>query len=257
MKFNFVHNIDCIDGMNQMVLDGDKVDCIITSPPYNTMREVWYDTENSGYQDGSMTNDEYCKWTVNIFNLFDKILEKDGKVIYNLNYGAENPNCMNLAVADILRYTPFSLADIIIWKKKAAFPANESKNKLTRICELVYIFARDSELKTFNSNKKVTSIRKHNGQTMYENIFNEIHAENNDGVCSLNKATFSTELVTQLLNIYCKPHEKVLDPFMGTGTTGVACKLRGNPFIGFELSHAQCDYANSRIEGTKRKSVLF
>lgn len=256
MKFNFVYNMDCIDGMNQMVLDGDKVDCIITSPPYNTMRNNQDDVGYDVYKDG-IDNVQYCDWTVSIFNLIDKILSPNGKILYNMSYGSENTECMSLTIADIIRRTNFTLADVIVWEKKTATPNNVSKNKLTRICEFVYVFTRRSDFLTFETNKKIVGSIERTGQAIYENIYNKIIADNNNGSNALNKATFSTEFVTQLLNIYCKQHEKVLDPFMGTGTTGVACKLRGNPFIGFELSHAQCDYANNRIEGTKRKSVLF
>ena len=39
------------------------------------------------------------------------------------------------------------------------------------------------------------------------------------------------------------------DPFMGTGTTAVACKQLGFNCYGSELSQAQIDFANSRLDG--------
>ena len=45
----------------------------------------------------------------------------------------------------------------------------------------------------------------------------------------------------------------VYDPFMGSGTTAVACKKLGMNCIGSELSSAQCEYANSRIGLVKAK----
>ena len=39
----------------------------------------------------------------------------------------------------------------------------------------------------------------------------------------------------------------VLDPFAGSGTTGIAAILEGRQFIGFELSQEYCDIANARI----------
>lgn len=39
----------------------------------------------------------------------------------------------------------------------------------------------------------------------------------------------------------------VLDPFMGSGTTGVACKLTNRNFIGIELDNTYFDIANDRI----------
>jgi len=39
----------------------------------------------------------------------------------------------------------------------------------------------------------------------------------------------------------------VLDPFSGSGTTGVACAQEGRQFIGFELDPHYCEIANARI----------
>ena len=247
--------MDCVEGLKQMVADGNIVDCILTSPPYNIIRPNQNDRGYDLYNDG-MSNDEYCDWIVSLFNLFDRILNKEGKIIWNMSYGSENTECMNLTIADILRKTNFTLADILVWKKSSAYPNDMSKNKLTRICEFVYVFCRRSEFNTFNTNKRVTSVRP-TGQNNYENIFNIFEAANNDVATNLNKATFSTDFVTKLLEIYCNKAETVLDPFMGTGTTAVACKRRGNKYIGFELSDKQCEYADNWINNTKTISCLF
>jgi len=199
-----------------------------------------------------MTQNDYCKWVVEIFNRFDSILSKNGVVLWNISYGSDatvNTESIGLAwlsIADIIRYTPFTVADRIIWKKKSALPNNTSKNKLTRIVEDVFVFVRKDEYKTFNSNKEVSKIGK-NGQTFYKNYFNFVEAKNNDGTCKLNKATFSSELCEKLLEIYALPNSTIYDCFMGTGTTAVAAKRLGHNYIGSELSEAQCEYAEERI----------
>lgn len=153
---------------------------------------------------------------------------------------------MFLAVADVIKRTPFTLADTIVWKKKNAFPNSCSSNKLTRITEFVFVFCRETEMKTFNCNKEVVSIRK-TGQKMYNNVFNFIEAPNNDGSCELNKATFSSEFVRKLLEIYATKESIVYDAFMGTGTTAVACKAYGCKCIGSEISAKQVEYAKERL----------
>ena len=42
----------------------------------------------------------------------------------------------------------------------------------------------------------------------------------------------------------------VLDPFMGSGSTGMACKEEGFDFIGIELSEEYCDIARKRLKNT-------
>lgn len=49
----------------------------------------------------------------------------------------------------------------------------------------------------------------------------------------------------------------VLDPFMGSGTTGVACIKMGRPFIGIEIEPTYFDIACKRIEAASRQSDLF
>lgn len=251
-----IYNTDCIEFMRG--LTDVKINCIMTSPPYNTCRP--YNDEHSrktfsGRYDVYLeekTPDEYIAWTTEIFNLFDKILYTNGCVLYNISYGsdgsAENSNFDTVwrVISHIIEETPFTVADRIIWKKSCALPNNTSKNKLTRICEDVFVFCRKSEYLTFNCNKEVSSIRD-TGQLMYKNYFNYIEARNNDGACDLNKATYSTDLVVPLLKLYCKPGDIIYDPFMGTGTTAVAAKALCMHYIGTELSEAQCKYAENRI----------
>lgn len=53
------------------------------------------------------------------------------------------------------------------------------------------------------------------------------------------------------------PSGTVLDPFMGSGSTGVACAHLGRPFIGVELVPAYFDIACRRIEDAQRQGRLI
>lgn len=250
---NKIHNESCELTLEK--IEDNFIDGVITSPPYNIIRPNSTDRGYDVYKDG-MTNEEYINFTLRIFNQLDRVMKKDGVVVYNMSYGAENTEAMSLTVADIIRNTNFTLADIIVWKKDSATPNNVSKNRLTRIVEFVYVFCRKDELMTFNANKKVLSERD-TGQKIFENVFNFIMARNNDGSTDLNKATYSTELVTKLLKIYFKENSVVYDPFMGTGTTAVSVINHKCDFIGSELSEAQTEYANERIKKALGNVGLF
>jgi DNA modification methylase len=196
-------------------LPADSIDLVLTSPFYNTnakasngrtlqnttVKEGQYNYVRYDVFSDVMTNEEYADYTVNLFEGFDKALKPNGCVLYNMSYGAENTEAMFIAINAVLMRTAFTMADVIVWKKRSALPNSCSSNKLTRICEFIFVFCRRSEAKTFHCNKRVTSLRK-TGQKAYENIFNLIEAANNDGSCPYNKATFSTELCTKLLDLY-------------------------------------------------------
>ena len=56
------------------------------------------------------------------------------------------------------------------------------------------------------------------------------------------------ELLIEIINTACQPEGLVLDPFAGSGTTGVACAMTGRRFIGIELDEGYCAIAKRRIE---------
>ena len=236
-----------------------SIDIILTSPPYNTNKKggatlgkesvKGWSTVRYDIRLDTMTNEQYCNWIVQYFKEFERVLKPNGVILWNANYGSMNTECLYLTVAEIFKNTDFTMADDICWKKKSAIPNNVSKTQLTRIWEHVFVFCRKDELKTFQTNKEVKSESKY-GQKFYSTYYNFIEADNNDGTNPLNKCTFSTDLCRQLLKIYAKEGMTILDPFMGTGTTGVACKLLNINFIGVELSNNQVEYAKKRLRNS-------
>ena len=54
-------------------------------------------------------------------------------------------------------------------------------------------------------------------------------------------------LMAWLIRLISKENDVVLDPFMGSGTTGVACKLLNRNFIGIELNEEYIKIAEARI----------
>lgn len=259
MEINKTYNEDCRTLMDKM--EPGFVDCCLTSPPFNTSRKgssLDAACANIRYDefDDCKTDEEYISWTIEIFKGFEKVLKKNGVVLYELSYSSENTHLMWMVVAEIMKQTNFIVADNIIWKKGSASPNSTSKNKLTRICEYVFVFCRKDEFDTFDSNKEVSSVRD-TGQIAYKNYFNFIEARNNDGPNDIHKATYSSELVRKLLKLYVKPGSLVFDPFMGTGTTGAGCVAEGINFIGSEISARYVEMANKRCQELLNSPTLF
>lgn len=261
-KIHF-HNGDCIKVMEDVLIkNGVEVNVILTSPPYNSgresnserslkNREARYDVHLD-----NMSDVEYCDWTVDLFDHFNKILAKDGVIIWNISYGNEKPNSMWLSLLSLIERTNFMIADSIVWKKKACLPNNVSHHSLSRICEFVFVICRKDEFHTYQANKKVVSVS-HTGQKFYENVYNFVVAANNDGSCDLNKATYSSELCIKLLKLFAKEDDTIYDPFMGTGTTAIACEMYGNQNMtcyGSELSAAQVEYSKKRLDEYHRQN---
>ena len=72
---------------------------------------------------------------------------------------------------------------------------------------------------------------------------------------------FSTQkplpLLEWLLNKYTKEGDLILDPFMGSGTTAVACYKLKRRYIGFELDEEYFNLANERIDAVKAQISIF
>lgn len=256
MDKNIIYNEDCNVTMAEHI-EPNSIDIILTSPPYNTARsncDFHNDAKKGRYTvryvdfNDNKSPDDYCQWTIDVFNEFDKILKKNGVILYNMSYGKNTHESFFLLIGEILRQTEFTIADKITWKKKTAVPNTASPNKLTRICEDVFVFVRKNEYDTFTSNKKVVSFSRGTGQKNYENIYNYIEAKNNDGSCNIHKATYSTEFCEKLLTIYGKEGFIVYDPFIGTGTTAIAARNLKMNYIGSEIYE---DYYKLTLERLK------
>ena len=58
------------------------------------------------------------------------------------------------------------------------------------------------------------------------------------------------QLVLKLLKHSTNEGDMVLDPFMGSGTTAVACKMMKRNFIGFEIVPEYVEFANNKVKET-------
>lgn len=250
-----IYNEDCFETIRSMMGCGQRVDLVLTSPPYNmTSRKGGYaDTGRYDVYHDWKSEYDYLLWTSELFNAIDGVLNKNRVIIYNFSYSIENPSLPYKLVTNIEGSTRFRLVDTIIWKKKCGlhFPANGKR--LSRNWEFVFIFAREDEMDTYENNRNVKSISEKTGQRYYEATYNFVEAKNNDGKCPYNQATYSTELCEKLLNIYCKDGWVVFDPFIGSGTTAAACVKSGRnlQYIGSEISENQVKFAEDRINDVR------
>jgi len=64
-----------------------------------------------------------------------------------------------------------------------------------------------------------------------------------------------TELLIQILKDYSSEDDLIFDPFLGSGTTAIACKGLNRNFIGIEISKKYCDIAIKRIQEIKKEVI--
>ncbi len=66
-----------------------------------------------------------------------------------------------------------------------------------------------------------------------------------------------TRLMRQMVTHYSRPNDLVCDPFMGAGTTGVACMQEGRRFVGIEIDPDAFELSCKRIEDAQRQGDMF
>jgi DNA modification methylase len=241
------NEIYCGDTVETMKLINDKsIRLILTSPPY--LASIRKDNHKyPGAKDIIKDNQpvkEYLSWLVEVFKEYERILTDDGVIVFNYSYTTFNPSLPYILINEVFENTGLEIYDTASWKKKSCVPLSGHPNRMTRIVEMVYIFAKTPN---FNANKKVMSISK-TGQRYFKTYYNFIEAKNNDGKVEGHEATFSSEFAKYFIDLYSEPNDIVLDNFSGTGTTPYASSKMGRQYIGIDLVEDYCDYARDRMQ---------
>lgn len=248
-----IHN-DCIKAMKKM--ENNSFDLVITSPPYNI------GINYNSYKDNKH-RDEYHEWLKEVFTEIFRVTSEDGS--FFLNVGATNVNpWLAYEVAKIAESVGFTLQNSIIWIKSVSvgdttyghFKPINSERFLNNTYENLFHFTKTGKVGVDRKSIGVPYMDKSNisrwntgedkrckGNTWfipYETITNR---GNDRGG---HPATFPTRLVEDCIKM--TGAKKVLDPFLGTGTTLLACKNLDVEGVGIELDAVYVEVSKERIK---------
>jgi len=247
-----------------------SVQCVITSPPYWSLRDYGIDGQIGLEQ----SVQSFIKSLVRVFEQVNRVLRDDGTLWLNIGdsytsggRGYRAPDKKNVARAMSSRPpTPeglkpkdligvpwrlaFALQDAgwylrsdIVWNKPNAQPESV-RDRPTRSHEYMFLFSK-SERYYYD----VDAVRGPNGRrnrTVWD-IKTQAVSE-----AAGHFATFPRELVTPALLHSTKPGDLVLDPFLGSGTTAVVAVENERRFVGIELNPEYVDIAHRRIDASQR-----
>ncbi|MEW6026712.1 MAG: site-specific DNA-methyltransferase, partial [Planctomycetota bacterium] len=134
----------------------------------------------------------------------------------------------------------------LIWFKRNA-PPLLSQNRFAPSTELIWVASKSKKYYfDYETAKKLS-----NGKQM-RNLW-EINAERH-------KTKHPTEkpesLLERIILIGSKENDTVLDPFMGSGTTGVVAKKLNRNFVGVEIDNGYFEMAKDRIDKTGAENIL-
>lgn len=152
-----------------------------------------------------------------------------------------------VAVIEIMHEFKDHFADILFWKKTQVAPMI-SKNAVNSAVELILIFANQKNPK--RSIKTATF-----SQGSFSNLIVTESASQNE-FAEKHAATFPVAFAYQIVKNFCS--KSCIDPFMGTGTTLIACEQIGRICYGIEISPAYCDIIVKRwVKWMQKNSKQF
>ena len=216
-ELNKIYNEDCLEFMKRV--PDNYFDLVLTDIPYGEC-----DIDNNGIWDKNLNMADMHKAdTFNIdMNFLLKEFDRICKGSYYIFCGTEQ-------VSEIRRYLNKKHSTrLIIWEKTNPMPINGQYVFLSGI--ETCIWAKKSGA-TFNATCKNTVFR---------------HPIPNDNIA--HPTSKPVELFKEFVRISTCNGDKVFDPFMGSGTTAVACKSLGIDFVGCELEEEYCNIARKRLE---------
>lgn len=232
-----LHNGDCLEYMKK--IPTSSVDLIITDPPYNLGKFM----ENRDTNLGKMRENffgiagwddlDYKEWKKSM----DKFFHQSARVL-------KDGGSMIVFMAVIKVETMISLAEknglyyktTGIWHKLNPMPRNMNLHFVNSTESWMY-FTYKARTGTFNND----------GRVLHDFVETAV-TSNGEKKYGKHPTQKPEVLMEHFVNVLSNENDMILDPFMGSGSVGVAAVRKDRKFIGIELEENYFSIASSRIE---------
>jgi len=264
---------DCLKVMQDLIDDDVNVDLVVTSPPYDNLR----------------TYNDSLKWDFDIFKqvadkLYD-IVTDGGVIVWIVNDATINGSETGTSFRQALYFKEigFNLHDTMIYQKTGIpfpeqvryypcfeymFVLSKGKPKTINLIQdkknsgfghLISGFERqaDGSFKRRNGAIEKRRLKEFGVRT---NVWKYVTGKGNSSknpIAFQHPAIFPLDLAKDHILSWSNPNDTVLDCFMGSGTTGVACHQTNRNFIGIELEPKYYEIAEQRIKEAKAQRRLI
>ena len=246
---------DCLDVMKGF--PDNSIDLIITSPPYN--KGYWSKNRNmnNGFKsfnhknsttiktksrritygefDDNLSPEDYEKQQRDVINECLRVLKPTGSLFYNhIDILSQHQTIHPKYIYD------FPLKQIIVWNRKNT--PKLDKSYFFPITEYIYWIQKTKTSRTF-FNRKLAKFN--------SNVWNISPDTKNKF-----PAPFPIDIVDNCINTCCPENGVVLDPFAGSGTTGLSAKNLNRNYILIEKEPEYIDIINKRLNTLNQDKLL-
>lgn len=225
-------------------IEENSIDLIVTSPPYNV--DIKYNSH-----DDTMTYQDYISFTKAWLDKCYKLLKDDGRFCLNIpldkNKGGQQSVCADITT--IAKQVGFKYHSTIIWNEQNISRRTAWGSWLSASAPFVIAPVEVIVILYKNKWKKISGSRK-------SDINKDEFMEWTNGVWSFSgeskkrighPAPFPVELPRRCIKLFSFVGDIVLDPFLGSGTTLIACFETGRKGIGVEVDRSYCELAKQRL----------
>ena len=213
------NKIYCVDCLDGIKkLDSESIDLILTDPPY-------------GLNKKGIQNDTDLSLFYNILPECYRVLKKDSFFItfFSTKY-----------LPELFKNNPFQY----FWQIVLYCPNGSVRSSIgyTKFMSVI-IFKKGSP-----------KIKKANKDIFVDTPGRMVEPE--EGYIN-HPTPKPTKFIKELLEMFSKEQDLVFDPFIGSGSTAVACQDINRNFIGFEINKEFCELANKRLKIKKKRIIEF
>lgn len=208
---------DCIEVMKR--IPDKSIDLVLTDPPYGMDYQSSWRTDKYD----KIANDVSLDWLDTFLTQAYRVL-KDDTHIYLF--------CNDFAISDFrkaLERAAFNPKRALVWVK----------NNHTI-----------GDLEGDYGNKTEFIVWGHKGRRELNGHRDTNVIQERRQATDLHPTQKPIDLMSYFIEKSSKPNEIIIDPFLGSGTTAVACKQLNRNFIGIEISSKYCEIARKRLEAT-------
>ena len=203
---------DCLEVMKG--IPDKSIDLVVTDPPYGKRKDIEWDNEENFIRNIDLWFSEFFR------------ISKYGTLIF----------CAGSMIPHLIKNREKEYQRILFWNKPPGSQFNGAcNNRLWYSVEPILVFSQNYE-----------ELKKN-----YEEDCEYAYQFFNKGTIPFKKykhpTTKSVKLMEYLILHFSKKGQIILDPFLGSGTTAVACKELGRKYIGIEISPEYCEIARRRI----------
>lgn len=228
---------DCLEEMKKM--EDGAVDVVFTSPPYNDSGKTENDKVNKRHfkYEVAENREDWFEWQCEVIEECLRVAKR--QVLYNIQ-----PILNNKAdVYKLIGYFSDKIDNILIWYKPNAQPQHYP-HRIANFYEMVLILKGKEFDKLYINSNGYTNV-------IVQNI------NSNRDYSDKHRALMSEKFCNEIIREFTLPTDKVLDCFMGLGTTGISCCKYNRDFVGIEIHKPYYKIAEERIRGENAQMNIF